>query len=479
MLKRTDMRRYQELVSARLFHAVRVLLALDMGLGKTVITATTYSDLRDQGLVGKVLIVAPKRVAQHTWPDEYRNWEHLSHLKVEVLVGTAAQRVKALGREADVYVINRECFAWLCERFRGKLPFDAIIWDESSGLKEGKKKTKSGAVSRFGWLVKVAPMLKRLTLLSGTPASEGIEDLWAQCRVLDGGKALGAYKTHFYHRWFIDLGRDFPIWTLRQGAYDEILSAAAPLMLVLTSQDVLTLPERIEVTVEVDLPKAARATYDLLKKELLATYDGSEIYAASKGILVSKLAQVAGGAFYLDQETDLDESSASGIRPYKVVHDEKIAALRDIAEEGENLLVFYTFRHELERIRAEFPHARVLAEDPKAIEDWNAGRVRMLVAHPASAGHGLNLQHGGRVCVWFSLPWSLELYLQGCKRLHRSGQKGASVSIIHLIGRKTVDAEILKVIGRKMQAAGTVMEFSSRSMVAEVLAAMDQEKSSC
>jgi len=463
MRKRQEMRSYQVDVSARAFANPKLLLALDMGLGKTVISLTVVSDLLDLGEVRKVLVVGPKRVAKFTWPNEIGEWGHLAHLKHSVLIGTPAQRTKAVQSDAEIHIINRENFSWLCEHFGGALPYDMVIWDESSSLKEGKRKTGKGLLSRFGWLARVSPRLRRVMLLSGTPAPEGIEGLWGQMYVLDQGKRLGMSKTSFYNQYFNPKqryaaggSRAFTEYTLRVGSYERIMSTVEDVMIGIKSEDVLKLPPRIDHEILVDLPAAASQAYRKLKREYLLEA-GSGIVAKSAGVLVNKLAQLASGAVY-------DED-----RTVHHFHDAKIEALQELAENGERMLVFYNYQHDLARLKAAFPKAVVFADDPKALDRWNAKEIPMLLVHPASAGHGLNFQAGGRVAVWFSLPWSFELYEQANKRLHRSGQTGDNVAIYHILAHKTVDEQILMALRAKAADAGAIVRWICDRFAAEDL----------
>lgn len=445
MRTRADLRVYQDKLSSQTFDNPKLLLAVDMGLGKTVSVLTAVRDLIDCQEVQKVLVVGPKRVAQYTWPEEIQAWDHLSVLTHRVIIGTVPQRLQALAAPADIHIINRENFPWLCAQFpAGKLPYDMIIWDESSSLKEGRKKTGKGALSRFGHLCMVAPNVARIVLLSGTPAPEGIEGLWGQMYVLDGGKRLMPYKTRFLERYFNNRGRKFPDWHIRNGSYETIMGLCSDLMIGLKSEDVLTLPERLDQIIYVDLPPAATKLYKQMKNDFLAEFADTDVVSKNAAVKLGKLAQMASGAVYDDE------------RKVHPVHDEKIEALKELVEQGENLLVFYNYQHDLARLKAAFPDARVLAEDATAMQDWNARKVPMLLAHPASAGHGLNLQHGGRIAVWFSLPWSLEQYEQANKRLHRSGQEMA-VIIYHLLARKTVDELLLRTLQAKGQDSGSIV----------------------
>lgn len=445
----TDLRNYQTPMVSRVFKHRKLLLALDMGLGKTVIVLSAIQDLIDCFEVKKVLVVAPSRVAKETWPSEFGDWSHLSRLRYSVVLGKPAQREKALAKDADVYIINRENFSWLCQKYAPDFPFDMLVWDESSTLREAKKKTGKGVLSRFGWLNRVArlPTLDRLLLLSGTATPEGIQGLWGQIYVLDQGKRLGKSKNSFFKRFFKNEGWNFPDYKPLPGAREEILQLCSDLVVGLLSTDVLKLPDRIDNLVHFDLPPAARSIYNEMRKELIAEISGTDVVSKSAAVLTNKLNQIASGQVYDDE------------RNVKIVHTAKMEAFNGIVEqaESENLLVFYSYQHELERLREAYPEAVVLNDDDTAVKRWNEGKIKMLLAHPASAGHGLNLQFGGRIAIWYSLPWSLEQYEQANKRLHRSGQKSTSVVIYHLLARRTVNELLFQALKGKEADAGSVI----------------------
>ena len=407
---------------------------LGMGLGKTVITLTAVWELMlDYFEVSRVLVVAPLRVARDTWPTEAKKWDHLNHLTVAVAVGSKNQRLDALARHAMVTVINRENIPWLVGYYGDSWPFDMVIIDELSSFKNHRAK-------RFTTLVKTRPHVKRWVGLTGTPASNGLMDLWAQFRLLDGGERLGRFITRYRDRWFTpDKRNGAQVFSHkpRPGAEDEIYQAITDMTLSKRTTDHLTLPDLTVTTTEVTLGAKERALYDQLKADLVVDLDGQIIDAANAASLSGKLLQLASGAVY-DETSQVVE-----------VHSAKLDALEDLIEaaNGQSVLVAYWYRHDLERIQARFPQAKEL-KTAADIEAWNRGDIPLGLLHPASAGHGLNLQAGGHLLVWFSLTWSLELYQQTNARLYRQGQT-QPVTITHLVAEKTLDEAVLTALDTK------------------------------
>ena len=408
---------------------------LGMGLGKTIITLTAIDNLiRDCFTVRRVLIIAPLRVARDTWPAELAKWEHLKGLRMSVMVGTAAQRENALAADADIWVINRENLPWLVERVgERRWPFDMVVIDELSSFKSHQSK-------RFRALKKVRPQITRIVGLTGTPAPNSLLDLWAPFRILDGGQRLGKYITHYRDHYFLPDKRNGPqvyTWRLRPGADVEIYSAIRDVTLSMRTTDYLTLPPLTVTTQTVHLGEKEYAAYRRLRDDLVATIAGETIDAGSAAVLSGKLQQLASGAIYGDDGQVLD------------VHDRKVDALADIVEAaaGQTVLVAYWFKHELDRLRARFPDGRELST-AQDMADWCAGRIPVGFIHPASAGHGLNLQSGGHILVWTTLPWSLELYEQTNARLFRQGQT-EPVSVIHLVCASTIDEQVVRALGEK------------------------------
>ena len=445
-MKRTDLHEYQNYCVEFLKEHPQAMLILQMGLGKSVISLTAILDLMfDSFDVGKTLVIAPLRVARNVWPEERDSWEHASFLKMSVMTGGAKQRETALNASADVYVINRENVKWLVdhlEKRRIPWPFDMVVIDELSSFKNHQSQ-------RWKALRKVRPKIKRMVGLTGTPAGNGLMDLWAETYLIDGGERLGRTIGEYRRRWFAPgagSGHVVYEWKPLRGADEEICKAIADICVSMKAEDYISLPPVLYNTVKVKLGTKAMAAYKQLEKDYVLGLADKEITATSAATLSGKLLQMANGAVY-DEEGQFTE-----------LHTAKLEALSEMLEisEHSNYLVFYWFKHDLERLQKMFPRARKLdtAED---IRDWNAGRVRLLLAHPASAGHGLNLQRGGSVIVWYSLTWSLELYQQANKRLHRSGQKN-TVVIHHLVATGTIDEDVMKALSCKRAGQDAVLE---------------------
>lgn len=407
---------------------------LGMGLGKSVITLTAIWQLMlDYFTIHRVLVIAPLRVARDTWPAEIAKWDHLRGLTVAVAVGTKQDRLDALAQSAMVTIINRENIPWLVNQMGGSWPFDMVIIDELSSFKNHRAK-------RFTALVKMRPHVKRWVGLTGTPAANGLMDVWAQFRLLDGGERLGRFITRYRERWFVpDKRNGMQVFTYkpRVGAEDEIYGAISDMTLSMRTTDHLQLPKLTVTTMPVTLEPKERKVYDQLKADLVLDLDGATVDAANAAALSGKLLQLASGAIYTD---DGDWAS---------VHERKLDVLEDLVEaaNGNPLLVAYWFTHDRERITACFPQARELKTSAD-IEAWNRGEITLGLIHPASAGHGLNLQSGGHLLVWFSLTWSLELYQQTNARLYRQGQS-EPVTITHLVAEGTLDETVLKALDAK------------------------------
>lgn len=414
-------------------HPIAAIL-LDMGLGKTVITLTAIDELMlDRFEISRTLVIAPLRVARDTWPAEAAKWDHLRHLTVSVMVGSPAERRAALTRPAHVYVINRENLVWLVDELDGAWPFDMIVIDELSSFKSHQAK-------RFKALTKVRPLAKRAVGLTGTPASNGLMDLFAQFRVLDMGERLGRFITRYREAFFVpDKRSAYQVFSYkpRPGAEDEIYERIADITMSMKSADHLDLPGLVEVNHTVELEGRERRLYEQLKNEMVVELEGREIDAVSAGALSGKLLQLASGAIY-DEAGDAVE-----------VHGRKLDALEDLVEaaNGQSVLVAYWFKHDRARIEARIPGA----VDLKSSADfaaWNRGEIPVALIHPASAGHGLNLQAGGHHLVWFSLTWSLELYQQTNARLHRQGQT-ETVTVHHLVAAGTLDESVMSALAGK------------------------------
>lgn len=376
-------------------------LWVEPGLGKTAIVLAAATTLLERFEVLRILVVAPPRVAASTWPDEAQKWGFL--VRVRVIRGTPTQRKRLIDEPgADIWTINYELLPWLVAEYGRAWPWDMVVLDEAS-------KVKDRSTRRWKALTRVRRQISRLVELTGTPAPNGLTDVWAPIALLDHGEALGRTLTAYRQHWFESdyLGYN---WMPRPGAAEEIHARLRDICLTLRVEDYLSLPECVPVTLAVDLPTKARTLYHQMEREMFVELAGTEVTAWNAAALSNKCRQIAQGAVY----TDPADPPTKAPRPWMRVHDAKLDALQDLLEElpGEPVLVAYQYRHDLERLRACFPDARELDQDPGTVRDWNAGRVRLLLAHPASAGHGLNLQTGGNILVWFGLDWNLELYLQ-------------------------------------------------------------------
>ena len=407
-------------------------LFLSMGLGKSVSTLTAALDLVQSFSVHRVLVIAPLRVANSVWAQEVEKWDHLKPLRVSVCTGPSKRRLAGLQMDADVYVINRENVEWLVEQYGSRWPFDMVVIDESSSFKNASSK-------RFKALRKVLPYTSYMVLLTGTPSPNGLIDLWSQVYLIDFGQALGRTMTSYKHRFFEPdyMGYNFEP---RQGADKTIQNLIAPFTVHMSAEDYLELPPRIDVNVKVPMPDAALKRYADFERTLLAELeDGEVIEAMTAAVLANKLLQFANGAMYTDEKHNWSETHVS-----------KLDTLAEIIEDnaGENVLVAYNYRSDLERLLKRFPQAVVLDKQQDTIDRWNRGETRLLLAHPASAGHGLNIQSGGSLIVWFGLTWSLENYLQFNARLHRQGQT-RPVRVIHLLAEGTIDLRVIEELGKK------------------------------
>jgi len=436
---------YQQHAIEKILDLPAVGLFLDMGMGKTICALTAVLDLLYNWFdVAKVLVIAPKRVAEDTWSRETQKWEHTKHLKIAKALGTAKQRKAALESQADIYVINRENTEWLVDLYQKDWPFDMVVIDELSSFKSSKAR-------RFRALRKVRPFIKRIVGLTGTPAPNGLIDLWPQLYLLDQGERLGKTVTGYRNRYF-EPGRRDPRrgivfeWNPKPGAEEAIYEKISDICISMQAKDYLELPERVNNVIPVNLPAMAWAKYEQLEKDLLLPFTESDVVADTAAVLSNKLLQMANGAVY-------DED-----RGVKQIHGAKLEALEDVVEaaNGKPVLVYYAYRHDRDRIKDKFKSARFL-DTEKDIKDWNDGKVEILLAHPASAGHGLNLQTGGHIIVWFGLTWSLELYQQGNARLDRQGQQH-NVIIHHLVAEGTIDEDVMKVIEGKAVGQEALLE---------------------
>ena len=406
-----------------------------LGLGKTSITLTAIRNLLfDSFEVSRVLVIAPLRVARDTWPNEIQKWDHLKELTYSVAVGTSQERKEALRQNVHVHIINRENVQWLIEDSGTEWKYDMVVIDELSSFKSHQAK-------RFRSLMKVRPLVKRIVGLTGTPSSNGLMDLWAEFRLLDMGKRLGRFITHYRDEFFLpDKRNGMQIFSYkpRPGAEEEIYRRIEDITLSMRSTDFLSMPECIMNIVPVAMNRDEHRKYETLKRDLVLRLDGGEIDAVNAASLSGKLCQLANGAIYNEGKNALR------------FHDRKLDALEDLIEgaNGKPVLVAYWFKHDLDRICRRFSGVRELRSSWD-ITDWNAGKIPVALIHPASAGHGLNLQAGGSTLIWFGLTWSLELYQQTNARLWRQGQKAETVVVHHIVTVNTIDEQILAALERK------------------------------
>ena len=419
---------------------------LDMGLGKSVITLTAIFDLcLDSFLVRKVLVIAPLRVAADTWPGEIEKWDHLRGLTYSVAVGNEAQRKAALLQRASVYIINRENVQWMVENV--PFEFDAIVVDELSSFKNWNSK-------RFKSLMKVRPRAKRVIGLTGTPSGNGLMDLFAEFKVLDMGQRLGRFITKYRQDYFRpDRMNGQMVYSYKPlpGAEKRIYDKISDITISMKAADHLKMPELVNSEYRVYMEEPEQAIYDEMCEDLAAQLDKGEVTAANAGVLSGKLSQMANGAIYTDTQKVLS------------LHDRKLDALEDIIESmnGNPLLVAYWFRHDFDRIsemlhKLHIPFSRLDTE--ASIRRWNEGELPVALIHPASAGHGLNLQSGGSTLVWYGLTWSLELYQQTVARLWRQGQNAKTVVVQHIVTEDTIDERILKALQKKDTTQAALIE---------------------
>lgn len=410
---------------------------LDMGLGKTSITLTALKDLLfDSFEVHKILVIAPLRVARNTWSAEIEKWEHLNDLKYSVAIGTAAERKSALSKKADIYIINRENVQWLIEE--SACDFDMVVVDELSSFKNHQAK-------RFKALMKLRPKAKRIVGLTGTPSSNGLMDLFAEFKLLDMGQRLGRfigqYRTAYFKPDKTNGQIVYSYQPLPQ-AEEEIYNKISDITISMKSTDYLQMPELISTQWDVQLSDTEKKYYDELKKDLVLNLPNGEITAANAATLSGKLSQMANGAVYGDNNDVLN------------IHDRKLDALEDLIESanGKPVLVAYWFKHDYERIAERLTKLKLSfskLDTDTSVKKWNKGELPVALIHPASAGHGLNLQSGGSTIIWFGLAWSLELYQQTNARLWRQGQTSETVVVQHIVVKGTIDEEVLKALKRK------------------------------
>ena len=446
---------YQDYATRFILEHPACAILLDMGLGKTVITLMAIKELVMETFeIGRVLIIAPKRVALTTWPQEIDKWDDLDGLSYSVAVGSADERRHALQRIANIYVTNRDCIDWMVNDSGIPFDYDMVIVDELSGMKSSKTK-------RFRSLLKVRPTVKRFVGLSGTPAPNSLIDLWAEYRLVDGdGSHLGRFIGWYRNRFFVPDKRNASVvfsYKPRDEAEEEIYKKIEDITISMKSTDYLDMPELVMGQTVVEMSSEEREKYETLKKEMVVTLNGREIDAMNAAVLSNKLLQLSAGSCYTED------------REVIRLHERKLDALEDIVEaaNGAQILIAYNFKHDLDGILKRFPQAKVL-QDPEDVQNWNNRKIQMMCIHPMSAGHGLNLQQGGaHIMVWYTLTWSLELYQQTNARLWRQGQKNRTVTIQHIIMKDSIDEAVIQALQRKEHTQDALI----RAVKAEVTAA--------
>lgn len=417
-------------------------LFLDMGLGKTSITLTAVNELLfDSFEVRKVLVIAPLRVARNTWCDEIKKWDHLRNIKYSIVVGTEKERISALNEKDDIYIINRENIDWLVNKSEYKFDFDMVVIDELSSFKNHQSK-------RFKSLMKIRPKVKRIVGLTGTPSSNGLMDLFAEFKVLDLGERLGYFIGQYRNTYFKpDKTNGAIVYSYKPlpNAEDSIYERISDITVSMKASEYLKMPELVISNYQVEMSENEKKRYDEMKKNLICEIKDGEITVSNAGSLSNKLSQFANGAVYDDEQNIVE------------IHSRKLDALEDIIESmnGKPLLVAYWYKHDLQRIKKRFDVREI--KTGKDIADWNKGKIPVALIHPASAGHGLNLQQGGSTLVWFGLTWSLELYQQTNGRLYRQGQKN-TVVIQHIVTKGSIDEQILKALERKNKTQEDLIE---------------------
>lgn len=434
---------YQQAAIDAIIDKPSVGLWMEMGLGKTVVTLTAIDTLiYDAAEIRRVLVVAPKKVAEATWQDEAQKWDHLQHLRISTVLGTEAQRIAALNTPADVYIINRENCYWLVRHYGRHWPFDMVVLDEASSF-------KNHAAQRFKALKAVRPKIAKVVELTGTPAPNNLLDLWAQIYLLDQGERLGKYVTHYRQAYFWPTEYS---WEAKDGAGDAIRRKISDLVLSFKAADLLELPEKIVEDVPVVLDAKAAAAYKTMEKKCLLQVDGEAITAQQAASLTNKLLQLCNGSLY-DDDGQMHQ-----------IHRCKLDAFDELIDQldGQKALVFYHFRFDEEQLVETLKHNHrglrvAVLRDNKDAAAWNAGEIDVLLAQPASCAYGLNLQQGGHHLIWYSMPWSLELYAQGEARLYRQGQK-QSVIVHRLIVKHGADELVVKALNSKDSNQNALMQ---------------------
>lgn len=432
---------YQKKAIEKITKEKRVGLFLDLGLGKTIISLTAIVYLLNDFAITKVLVIAPKLVAENTWNTEADKWDHTRELRVSLVSGSREQRIKALKADAEVYVIGRDNVVWLVEYLGRSWPFDMVVIDELSSFKNPQAK-------RFKALKKVMPKVERVVGLTGTPSPNGLMDLWAEIYLLDRGERLGrtiGIYRQMYFKPAVMNGFVVYKWAANPGSQQKIESLLSDICMSMSASDYLSMPDRIDNEIKIRLPDKQMKEYRKMERDQLLTIDDKDVVALNAAAVMTKLLQMANGAVYSEDGEVLK------------VHHYKLDKLEEIVDVTDGpVLVFYSYRHDLDAIQSRFPEAKVL-KGSEDIKDWNAGKVKMLLAHPASVGYGLNLQGGGHVIVWYGLTWSLELYQQANGRIHRQGQK-ETVIIHHLIAEHTVDEQVMRALKSKDTSQRALLE---------------------
>jgi SNF2 family DNA or RNA helicase len=454
-LTRADLRRYQRWLETKIVVMREIYIALDMGLGKTAIVLHAIKRMLCVK-VARVLIIGPLKVIEQTWPDEIERWQSLRGLDYSVISGTPKERLAAMHSKARIHLINKENVPWLWRQLKKKWPYDMVVWDEASALKSWKKKTANHTLTRFGAIAKARPFIERMVMLCGTPTPKGVIDLGGQMFILDQGVSLGTDRVAFQERWFTSDYMGYNIEP-KDHAFDEIMDRCEDIMLSLHAEDYIDLPPSKIVPLYVDLPKSAMAEYRRFEKTLVSeTYD---VEAVSSGVLAGKLLQFASGSMYRQPEGQKH-------RDVVKIHDAKIEALERIVEEenGHNMLVAYGHRFDIDLIKKKYPKAVLEADDKDFIKNWNAGKIGMGLVHPASIGHGTNLQFGGHIGVWFGLTWSLELWQQFNKRLPRPGQEAKMCFYYVIMARGTIDEDCYETMEERGATQAMVHERIARTI---------------
>lgn len=450
-MRKFEPRSYQPGAIAHLHDVKYSALWADMGLGKTVCALTAVSELQDELHTRRVLVIAPLRVAQMVWQQEAALWEHLKHLRVQLIRDkNPSVRLQQALSEADVHVINFDLLVWLVKALDGKWPWDTVIVDEASKLKDPKSWR-----SRALWHVR--PLIRHFKQLTGTPAGNGLLDLYGQVLLLDKGDRLGRTEHQFKQRWFTKEDRDGRVWTPKPGALEYVVEACRDICYSLRAEDYLDLPPMIMNTVYVELPPKAKTQYAKLHREMYLELESGAVDSVNAAVATGKCQQFANGAIWLNEEDE---------RKWVSTHDAKLEALQEVLDNtgGEPVLVAYHYKHDLAKLQAAFPNGEALSTDPDVIKRWNQGKIPLLFAHPKSAGHGLNLQWGGRTLVFYSLTWSLEDYEQIIERIGpvRQLQAGLNRTVyVHLIVAKdTID----EVIARRLETRASVQSVLKNAM---------------